>query len=266
MNRDDLAKFKKWFADYVDGYYTDDPARNHMIRLKQEHTGQVCKEINMLGQAVQLVAQDMFLAETMALFHDIGRFEQYAAYGTFKDTISENHAELGLHELARHEVLSICSEAEQLLITKGIRYHNVRTLPEYEDQRSLFFARLLRDADKLDIWRVFIDYYEREDKEQDSTIVLGLPNKETCSPNVIDMLRQKKMGDIKNMATLNDYKLVQISWVFDLNFQPTIRAVHERRYVERIAAALPQTREIQELVTIVQGYIDEQLAGPDHVY
>jgi len=264
MNRDDLARFKKWFADYVAGYYADDPARNHMIRLKQEHTIQVCREINMLGQALQLAAQDMFLAETMALFHDIGRFEQYAAYGTFKDTISENHAELGLHELARHEVLSICPEAEQLLITKVIRYHNVRTLPEYEDQRSLFFARLLRDADKLDIWRVFIDYYERKDKEQNSIIVLGLPNKEACSPNVIDTLRQKKMGDTRDMATLNDYKLVQISWVFDLNFQPTFRAVHERRYVERIAAVLPQAGEIQELVAIVQEYIDEQLAGSDH--
>jgi len=263
MNRDDLAKFKKWFADYVAGYYADEPARNHMIRLKQEHTGRVCEEINMLGQALQLTNRDMLLAETMALLHDIGRFEQYAIYGTFNDTISENHAELGLRELARHELLSICSEAEQLLITKAIRYHNVRTVPEYEDQRPLFFARLLRDADKLDIWRVFIDYYERQDKEQDTTVVWGLPNKETCSSSVIDTLRQKKMGDTRNIATLNDYKLVQISWVFDLNFQPTIRAVRERGYVERIAAALPQTREIQELVTIVQGYIDERIAGSD---
>ena len=255
MNSDDLMHFKAWFADYVAAYYTDDPVRNQTIGLKQEHTERVCKEMVMLGQALHLTAQDMLLAETIALFHDVGRFEQYAVYGTFKDTVSEDHAELGLRELTRHQVLSICSEIERSLITKAISYHNVRTLPEDEDERCLFFARLVRDADKLDIWRVFIDYYDRQDEEPNSTIVLGLPNKQACSPAVIDAIHEHRMADLKDMATLNDFKLLQISWVFDVNFRPTFRAVQERQYVEKIAATLPQAREISKVLTIVQAYL-----------
>lgn len=258
MNPDDLTHFKTWFADYVSGYYTDDRVRNNNIKLKEEHTTWVCKDIVMLGEALHLAADDILLAETMALFHDIGRFRQYVTYGTFKDSSSENHAGLGLRELDGHRVLSVCSDTEQMLITKAIGYHNVRVLPEDEDERCLFFARLLRDADKLDIWRVFIDYYDRRDEEPDSTIVLGLPNNETCSPAIVNCLQEQRTADLKDMATLNDFKLLQISWVFDLNFKPTFRAVQDRRYIEKIAATLPQTREIEQLVAIVQAYLEEQ--------
>ena len=262
MKSDDLTYFKAWFADHVAAYYTGDPVHDQTIRLKQDHTERVCKEIRMIGQALNLVPQDMLLAETAALFHDVGRFEQYATYGTFKDAVSENHAKLGLKELAKHQVLSICSDMERLLITKAIGYHNVRTLPEHEDERCLFFARLLRDADKLDIWNVFIDYYEHQHEQANSTIVWDLPNNEACSPKIMNALRQKKMAETGDMATLTDFKLLQISWVFDLNFAPTFSAVRERRYVEKIADRLPQTSQIQELVAMVQAYLAKSVTGP----
>ncbi|MBE9582067.1 MAG: HD domain-containing protein [Proteobacteria bacterium] len=258
MDKDDFASFQRWFSGYVGGYYTEDPAHDQTIRLKQEHTDQVCKEIVMLGQALNLPSQDMLLAETMALFHDLGRFEQYATYGTFEDARSENHAALGLRELVKHDVLSVCSDEEQRLITKAIGYHNVRVLPENELERTLFFARLLRDADKLDIWRVFIDYYDGRYEETNSTIVLGLPNDSACSPKIVNALRLERMADTRDMATLNDYKLLQISWVFDVNFEPTFRAVCERRYVEKITATLPQTREIREVVSAVLDYLKKR--------
>jgi hypothetical protein len=164
--------------------------------------------------------------------------------------------------LDKHKVLAVCSDEEQSLITKAIGHHNVRNLPEEEDERCLLFARLLRDADKLDIWRVFIDYYARQDEEPNSTIVLGLPNNEACSPTILDALLEHRMADLKDMTTLNDFKLLQISWVFDLNFRPTYGAVCERKYVEIIAATLPQTREISEAVAKVQIYVEER--NPAH--
>ena len=264
MNSDDLTRFKAWFADYVAAYYTDDPVRNRTIRLKQEHTERVCKEIIMLGHALNLSKEEMLLAEAMALFHDLGRFEQYAVFGTFKDSISENHAELGLKELARHKVLSICSGSDVAILTRAIRYHNVRAVPDIEDDRCLFFTRLLRDADKLDIWRVFIDYYKRQDKEPNPVIVCDLPDKPTFTPKILNALRLKKIVDLKDMATLNDFKLLQISWVFDLNFGPTFRAVSERQYIQTIAATLPQTKEIARTVPIVEAYLKERKAGPQY--
>lgn len=258
MDSEHLASFKRWFSDYVAAYYTADPVRNGTIRLKEEHTERVCNEIIMLGQALGLSAHGLLLSETMALFHDVGRFQQYATYGTFKDTSSENHAKLGLRELAKHRVLSVCLEAERSLITKAIGYHNVRMLPKDEESKTLFFAELLRDADKLDIWRVFIDYYNGQydhHVQRNSTIVWGLPNDRVYSPKIVDALRRQEMADTRHMVTLNDYKLLQISWVFDVNFGPTFDAVYERQYIQKIAATLPQTQEIRETVGMVLAYL-----------
>ena len=263
MDTDDLANLRKWFANYVAVYYTDDSRHNEAVRLKEEHTERVCKEIVMLGGALNLPAQDMLLAETMALFHDLGRFKQYATYGTFEDARSENHAALGLRELARDRVLSVCSRAERFLITKAIGYHNVRALPADEDERTLFFSRLLRDADKLDIWRVFIDYYDEAYPEANSTIVWGLRNDPTCSSEIVNALRRQQMADTRHMATLNDYKLLQISWVFDVNFPPTFDAIHERQYVQKIAATLTPGIDLERIVEKVLAYLQNRQATSD---
>jgi len=68
------------------------------------------------------------------------------------------------------------------------------------------------------------------------------------------------MADTINMTTLNDFKLLQISWVFDVNFQPTFGSLCERRYLERIAVSLPGTKEIKEVVSIAEAYTKRQLA------
>lgn len=256
MNAQDLREFKAWFAGYAARYCTGDPVHDEPVKLKQVHTERVCGEILALGKALRLSENDLLLAETMALFHDLGRFEQYARYGTFQDAASENHAGLSLKELARHGVLTDCSRQEQLLITKSIAVHNVRTLPLKGDDRRLFFARLLRDADKLDIWRVFIDYYEEADKGLNATIIWGLPDNQTVSAKILQALAQGKMADTRHMAGLNDFKLLQISWVFDLNFKPAFEAVRERRYVERIADVLPGTKEIGRAVDVARRFLE----------
>jgi hypothetical protein len=256
MTPEDLARFRTWFSDYVARYDTHDPVRDRPIRLKQEHTERVCREIVGLGEWLGLSPEEIRLAETMALFHDVGRFEQYATYGTFKDAVSENHAALGLKELARHGVLGDCSREDRLVINRAIALHNVRTLPDREDENALFFPRLLRDADKIDIWRVFTDYYEQGDKEPNSTIVWDLPDTRGWSPCILDALCAGEMADTREMASLSDFKLLQISWVFDLNFKPAFRVVRERRFVERIASGLPQTEDIKRVVRVAQKHLE----------
>jgi hypothetical protein len=248
MNIDDLAYLRTWFSDYVADYYRADPVHNKTIRLKEEHTARVCKE--------------MLLAETMALFHDLGRFQQYVTYGTFEDARSENHAALGLRELAKHRVFSVCTGAEQSLVKKAIGYHNVRKLPTDETEQVLFVSRLLRDADKLDIWRVFIDYYDGPPEHRDSTIVWGLPNDPTCSPKIVSALSRQEMADTRDMATLNDYKLLQISWVFDVNFSPTFNAVYERQYVQKIAATFTPGIQVAPIVETVLAYLLNRKSKP----
>ncbi len=259
MNREDLKHLKAWFADYVAGFYTDDPGDIFTIRLKEKHTERVCENIIVLGNALGLSDQEMILAETMGLFHDIGRFKQYAIYRTFNDMASENHAKLGLREMAKHNVLAVCTKNEKRWITKAIAYHNAVSIPEGEDEKTLFYIRLLRDADKLDIWKVLTDYYREHDKQPNSVLEIGLPDDPACSPQIIAAIRQGRLALIQDLKTLNDFKLLQISWVFDLNFVPSFQAVKTRKYIEKIEAALPHSKEITEAVSHAHDYVSRHL-------
>ncbi|MBW2591284.1 MAG: HD domain-containing protein [Deltaproteobacteria bacterium] len=259
MNRKDLIRLKTWFDEYVSGYYTNDSVYSYPFRLKKNHTKRVCENIIMIGKAMNLSDYELMLAETMALFHDIGRFEQYAKYGTFSDIASENHAKLSLRQMATHKVLSENTKNEKRLITKAIAYHNVAALPDVKDEKELFYMRLLRDADKLDIWKVVIDYYHERDNFKSSAIELNLPNDPICSGKILEAVINKKIARMEDLKTLNDFKLLQISWVFDLNFAPSFKAVENRKYLSQIEATLPQTPDIADAVAIAHSYVKSHL-------
>ena len=255
MNQHDLEHLKKWFADYVAGFYTGHPANDSTIRLKEKHTEHVRENMILLGKALGLSDEEMVLTETMALFHDVGRFKQYAVYGTFKDAVSENHALLGLRELAAYNFLDVCTKEEKKWITKAIANHNSITIPKKENGKSLFFIRLLRDADKLDIWRVFIDYYNTRDKQPNPVVEFGLPDDPSVSPQVLSAFSEERFVLFKDLRTVNDFKLLLLSWVFDLNFSFSIQMVKDRRYIEKIEAILPDSQETKKALKHIHDYM-----------
>ena len=143
----------------------------------------------------------------------------------------------------------------QNLILRTISYHNRAALPEDETDTCLFFSRLLRDADKLDIWRVVTDYYNRNNRKRNGAIELGLPDTAGFSDEVYQDLINKRIVDIKHLQNLNDFKLLQMGWVFDINFEPTFRCIKSRRYVEMIGYVLPRSYKIQKIIDVIQLYL-----------
>jgi HD domain len=259
MSPKDLKQLKAWFETYVAGFYADDPMHNSIIRLKEKHTEQVCRNMIFLGNALGLSDQDMLLAEIMGLFHDIGRFKQYAVYGTFKDTESENHALLGLRELAMHNVLDGCTQKEKKWITKAIACHNALEIPARENGKTLLFIRLLRDADKLDIWRVFIEYYKERDKQPNPVVEIGLPDDSAISPQVAAALHENRFVRLQDLRTSGDFKLLLVSWVFDLNFNHSFKIVKDRNYIEKIEATLPASEPVSAAIRNAYDYVERHL-------
>ena len=159
MNRDHIKYFQSWFNDYVSNFYSkgQDQENDWAIQLKEEHSWKVREEILAISQRLHIPENDILIAEVLALFHDIGRFYQYQNYKTFRDNISEDHAKIGVRIIEHSKILKDLNADERDIITNSILYHNVHTLPGDLDPRCLFFCKLLRDADKLDIWRVIIN-------------------------------------------------------------------------------------------------------------
>jgi putative nucleotidyltransferase with HDIG domain len=260
MNDKELVSFKKWFADYCASFATPVQEDQRNISVKQNHTHEVCLNALQIGRGLRMSRENLLLAETIALFHDVGRFPQYRQYKTFDDSISVNHAALGAKELREQKVLEGLPKHDQNLVVHAVALHNAFSLPEGLDERTRLFTRLVRDADKLDILRVFIEYYSQDADSRATAVALGLPDTPAYSPEILACLARGEMATKSNLRTLNDFKLLQLSWLYDMNFPISLQMVHERRYVDTIATLLPDDDAIREAVESVQNHVKRKRA------
>lgn len=263
MNDKDLISFKTWFSDYCRSFYSKNEEDNKNISLKECHTHNVCSNIKrILTDTPDL--EDKFntalMAETIALFHDVGRFPQYAKYKTFRDLSSVDHGLLGAEVLMENKVLSNIPGAEQEIIIEAIRFHNAIEISGDRTAATLPFLKLVRDADKLDIWRVFLEYYDSNEETRASAVSLSLPDLPGYSKDILASLHTGKMLSYSEASTLNDFKLIQLLWVYDLNFSASLKILKERNYIKRLASKLPETDEIKQAVIYLEEYLDKRMA------
>jgi hypothetical protein len=267
MNDDDIDRLRKWFTTYTASFLTGNHRYDGPIRLKIDHTFRVCRNILALGRTMGLPPGPMREAETAALLHDLGRFRQYRDYGTFLDSKSANHARLSLLELGRHRVLAPFAAGEKRRIAAAIAVHNAFAVPKSADPDRRRLMLLLRDADKLDIWKVVTEYYERRraGKEKESVLELDLPDNGACSAAAVKSLGSGRMVNLGDIHTLNDFKLLQIGWVFDLNFPAAFGMLQQEGYIERIAATLPHDEAVRKAVQTAKNYAAGQ-TQPGHAH
>jgi len=256
---------KKWFVSYVQRFDLGIEKWQQNITLKEQHSKRVSEEICRIGECLQLGEDELRLAEIIGLFHDIGRFEQYARYKTFVDGKSENHAELGVKIIKEMRVLENLDGAIQQVILRAILYHNRAELPEDENHQILFYARLLRDADKLDIYRVLTDYYNRPNSRRNDAIELDLPDTAGFSEILYEDLIHHRIVKIKHVKNFNDFKLMQVGWVFDINFDPTFQLVKERGYLQLIQKVLPESQKLEHLFQEIQQFLEKKILPLPHL-
>lgn len=255
MERNELERLKEWFADYCRGFYGDNAEDNRNYALKEEHTRRVCANIDLLAVSLELAQRDRLTAQAVALFHDVGRFEQYRRHKTFRDGDSVNHAALGVKVVADERLLASLPQAERRTIFRAVFFHNVFRVPASIDEKERAFVRMIRDADKLDIWEIFAEYADLPEEERASAMGLGLPARPECSAEVVACLLRQELVQLAMLKSLNDFMLLQLSWVFDLNFPAAFRLAMERDVVGRLTARLPPDFGTSEAMRAVRGYV-----------
>jgi HD superfamily phosphohydrolase YqeK len=253
----DLKYFRDWFRGFCSAYYRDDCKEQMNILLKEKHSLLVAENALIIAKGETFESNELMIAEMAGLFHDIGRFPQYARYKTFLDRISVNHGQLGAETLLAEGILSCLSEKERDIIVNAVRFHNAFALPENMDKDTVHFTKVVRDADKIDIWRVFCEYYEESDEDRADAVPLGLPDLPTLSKEAITTINSRQVITLAHVRTVNDLKLLQLSWVFDLNFRSSFRFVQEQGSISRMAGLLPGTDDVAKAVATVQDYVSE---------
>lgn len=242
----------QWMKDYMQSFHNADQAINKGILIKEKHTLKVASICAALAKHLHMNEHDVVVAQVIGLFHDIGRFEQFSIYQTFSDALSENHALLGLKTIADKKLLHDLPQADQERIIFAIKNHNAKEIEETEDKRKLCFARLIRDADKLDIFRVLRPYLTFNDAQP-------------CSEPFVEQFQRGGQCDYRLMRTANDHKLVRLLWVYDINFSWILQKVVDWGYVDEIISSLPQTDDMQHGFRLLRDYIKKKLQQEDHI-
>ena len=134
MIKADLEFFRQWFSGFCKSFYTADIGDQKNILLKEQHTFKVCENMIAIVKGLSLNDNYLMPAETVALFHDVGRFPQYARYKTFRDGISVNHGLLGAETLIGHKVLQNLPPEEQELIIESVKFHNAFSVPKKRER------------------------------------------------------------------------------------------------------------------------------------
>ena len=256
MEQTQLDALHTWFDTYVQTYNDIDEEGFRNILLKVEHTRKVCEIMALLATGEGLTPEESRIAAAVALLHDVGRFPQFRRWRTFRDSDSDNHARLGIEVLRQQDVLDGLPADERLLIEEAVRFHNLLALPLRFKSPTSLFIRLIRDADKLDIWRVFLDYFRQPDDLRPSAVTLGFPDLPGVTPACVRELAAGRVIRLENVRVLNDFKLLQISWVYDLNFRSSYHLLQQRGHIQALAATIPLDVEAAQAVALAVATID----------
>jgi len=249
-----LQDMQRWFEEFTAGFPKDDPELAFGFSLKVEHTMRMLPLMADLAHAEGL---DVNLACACALLHDVGRFPQLLRYRTFADAVSMNHARASCDLLEEHQVLKGLEAPIAQIIHFAILHHNAKVIPEGLDPQILPYARVLRDADKLDILFVHVSGYE-------SRIPLGellgyhLPDSGRVSPVVLECVASNRLVSRSDLASLDDAKLMLLGWLHDLNTPRAFQVFQERRYLERLYSTMPQDEALSNLHQQLSSLIQER--------
>lgn len=238
----ELQSLYQWLEKYIHTYYTDDKFVMERILLKEVHSRRVAESIVELANQEKLTERQQFLAEVIGMFHDIARFQQVTEYRTFVDADSFDHGTVGAEILIETGVLQNLSATEQDTVVFAVTNHNKMLIPPTSPENELF-AKLIRDADKLDIFRI-------------------LPPIQADHNYASKLIEQLKTGgvlsytDVKSVA---DKRLIRLSWFYDINFDWTLRLLVEEGHLDRQLAALPDNQDTRVIKATVKKYIAQRL-------
>ena len=188
------------FNEYAKTFDLNDPN----LLLKYHHSHRVMEIAKEIAESLSLNENEVYIAALCGLLHDIGRFEQYAKYGTYKDSKSEDHGDLGFNILNDGLINKFdMDDLTKKIVLSATKEHNKMDYEPLNEQYDLFI-KITRDADKLDIAKTQCI------TNNDSEIVL--------KDEVVNAIYNDELVNNLVCETDTDEILRTIAWINDLNF------------------------------------------------
>ncbi len=244
------------FENYIEAFsgLTENQKRN--FEIKKEHSLRVADLSLFLAEKLEFTEEQQQVAFLSGLLHDIGRFQQLIEYDTLNDEKSVDHADLGVKIIEEGNFLE---DNFKSFVLVAVQNHNKFKIQDGVSGQELTFAKLLRDADKIDILKVLSDYYSKKNSTPNHTLNWELPKGNSVSTNVSKEVLAGKLVSKKNVASELDMKVMQLSWVYDINYRPAIEYLLKNRYLESIYNTLPKNDLVIEIYRKIKVFAENRI-------
>ena len=254
----DLEKCKKEFLKYTEKFDFEKEG----IKRKQLHSLRVMEESKKVAKALKLNKEEIELAELIGLLHDIGRFEQYNRENEQCNEMLLDHANLGVEVLVKDDYMKKYIDDKHYIpiILKAIKNHNKLKIEDDLNEEELLYAKIIRDADKLDIFYEGVEIYWNTKKEKENIENSKISSK--IEEQLKNEKQVKKLGNERNDTV--DSLLMLLSYIYDINFRETLEIIDKENYVNKILNRFDfkdeKTKEqIEELKEILLKFIKTSL-------
>jgi len=251
-----LDKAMKEFKNYLQDY----DLNNEMIALKVRHTYGVVNISEYIAKDLNLDDENIELAKLIGLLHDIARFEQAKEFGDYRDYKTFDHADLAIKMLFDNNLIRKFIEADKYdnIILKAIKNHNKLNIEEGLSKEELLHAKIIRDADKTDNFRVkSVETFESIFNSSKEKLENGVISDKVYN----DFINNKPImySDVKSDI---DFWVAYLSYMFDYNFNSGLKYIKEKDYVnimiDRIDYKVKDTKEKMESIRLHSlKYIDD---------
>ncbi len=227
----DIIKAEKAFKEYLKEYDLD----SEKVALKVTHTYGVVKASEYLAKQLNLSEEDTNLSRLIALLHDIGRFEQSKANNDVYDNADStlfDHAVYGCKVLFEDGMIRrfIDEDKYDNIIYKAILNHNRIAIEEGLSEKELLHAKLIRDNDKTDNFRVKLT--------ESFKVLLGTDDidsieNEKISDDIYNTFMSKSLIKYGDAQTPLDRWSAYIAFIFDYNFDESLRYLKENDLINK---------------------------------
>ena len=251
----DISSHLAWFRSYAAHKTAQEKGDTSPMDLKLRHSMNVLENARRIVEGEKFDAPTARLCLLAALYHDVGRFEQFLRYHTFRDRESCNHGQMGVRILKAHACLKQESPKNRKLIMAAVGMHNRFALPAHTPPLVALITNVVRDADKLDILRVMAEHLNGP-APYNPTVVLQQPDDPTiASEAVLQAVFEHRVAAYAALRCVNDFRLLLGTWFFDLHFATCrskfLQDGHARNLLRCMPGTVPQAPARDHLLALL---------------
>lgn len=199
-----LEKVVEKFNEYTSNY--DKSIKE--ISLKYHHSFAVSELMGELAFRLNLEKEQIEVARIIGLLHDIGRFEQFMKYRVFSDEFSDHAEESVTYLFDDGHIRDFVDDNKyDEIIKTAIKYHNKIMIPNDIEGDDLLFTKMIRDMDKVDIYKQVAINYE------------FTFNADEVTAEVLELFKNGEIMPNNKCKTTSDEIIKCLGFIFDINFE-----------------------------------------------